>query len=89
MEAMAAGLPVVASRAGATPEVVLDGVTGVLVPPGEPGLLAEALVELLADPTTRDRMGQAGMHRASDFTLPRVAAAFLEAAFSASGSAAR
>jgi glycosyltransferase involved in cell wall biosynthesis len=81
LEAMAAGLPVVAVRAGATPEVVPDGVAGLLVPEGEPGPLADALISLLRDGELRQRMGTAGIQRARDFDLPRVATTFLDALF--------
>jgi glycosyltransferase involved in cell wall biosynthesis len=60
LEAMAAGLPVVASAAGAIPEAVTDGVQGVLVPPGDPEALAGALEKLLGDPQARRRMGESG-----------------------------
>jgi colanic acid/amylovoran biosynthesis glycosyltransferase len=60
MEAMSAGLPVVASRISGIPELVLDGVNGLLVPPGRAEPLADALVALTSDPGLRDRLGQAG-----------------------------
>lgn len=60
MEAMAAGLPVVASRLSGIPELVEDGVSGILVPPADPSSLATALAELAADPDRRRRMGAAG-----------------------------
>jgi glycosyltransferase involved in cell wall biosynthesis len=63
LEAMAAGLPVVASAVGGTPEIVDDGTTGLLVPPGDPGALARALESLLTDPERRARMGTAGWER--------------------------
>jgi glycosyltransferase involved in cell wall biosynthesis len=66
LEAMAAHLPVVATATGGTPDVVVDGETGFLVPPGDPPALARALGRLLADPGLRDRMGQAGRHRISE-----------------------
>ena len=64
LEAMAAGKPVVATRAGGTPEVVVDGETGILVPPENPTDLRAALVALAADPDRRRRMGEAGRARA-------------------------
>jgi len=60
IEASACELPVVATRVGGVSEAVLDGETGLLVPPGDPGALADACLELLADPERRQRMGQAG-----------------------------
>jgi len=63
LEAMATGLPVVATAVGGTPEVVVDGVTGLLVPPRDPVALAQAIERLLADPELRHRMGQAGRER--------------------------
>ncbi len=63
LDAMAMGLAVVGTRAGGIPEAVEDGVTGVLVPPGQSDALADALVRLLADPERRRRMGAAGQAR--------------------------
>lgn len=60
VEAAACGLPVVASRVGGVGEVVLDGETGLLVPPGDAVALADALGRLLDDPSLRARMGEAG-----------------------------
>jgi L-malate glycosyltransferase len=60
VEASACGLPVVASRVGGLPEVVVDGKTGILVPPGDTKALAGALDELIASPELRDRLGRAG-----------------------------
>lgn len=59
LEAMAAGLPVVASRVGGIPEVVQDGATGILVPPGDPGALASAVIGLLRDRERARRLGDA------------------------------
>jgi glycosyltransferase involved in cell wall biosynthesis len=74
LEAMAAGLPVLASRVGGLTELVADGVTGVLVEPGHPGALARALEALLGDPATRSSMGAAGRERvAREFTVRRMA----------------
>jgi glycosyltransferase involved in cell wall biosynthesis len=66
IEAMAAGLPVVAPTAGGTPEVVEDGETGLLVPPGKAQPLTDALLRLAKDPMLRRRMGEAGRARAVD-----------------------
>jgi glycosyltransferase involved in cell wall biosynthesis len=63
LEAMAAGLPVVATNVGGTPEVVVDGETGFLVPPRDPKALADAIVRLINDPELRKRFGQAGRER--------------------------
>jgi glycosyltransferase involved in cell wall biosynthesis len=60
LEAMALGLPVVASAVGGVPEVVQDGVTGALVPPEDPRALAAALEPLLIDAGLRARYGRAG-----------------------------
>jgi glycosyltransferase involved in cell wall biosynthesis len=64
LEAMAAGLPVVASRVGGVPELVVDGETGLLVATGSPEELAAALERLIAEPQLRQRLGAAGRARA-------------------------
>ena len=63
LEAMACETPVVASAVGGILEVVVDGETGILVPPAKPDALAAALTRLLNDPEARRRMGQAGRKR--------------------------
>lgn len=74
LEAMLAGLPVVATRASAIPEIVVDGVTGVLVEPGDADGVARALADLLADPARRAALGAAGRERAlSEFSVARMA----------------
>jgi len=75
LEAMACGTAVVASRTGGIPEVVADGETGLLVPPGEPAPLAAALNALLTDPGRAAQLGQAGRKRAvSEFSWAAIAA---------------
>jgi len=64
LEAMGAGLPVVATRVGGVHEAVLDGETGRLVPPGDPDALAAALRPLLEAPALRAALGRAGAERA-------------------------
>jgi alpha-maltose-1-phosphate synthase len=74
LEAMACGTPVVASAVGGIPEVVADGETGLLVPPGDPGILAAALGRLLADPGRGAKLGSAGRRRVEDrFSWERIA----------------
>jgi L-malate glycosyltransferase len=63
LDAMACGKPVVATAAGGIPEVVEDGVTGVLVPPKDHQALADAIVMLLNDAAMRKRLGSAGLAR--------------------------
>ncbi len=65
VEAMCAGLPVVATAVGGNAEAVQDGVTGILVPPDQPEKLAAALLELLNDPDRSRQMGAAGRVRAA------------------------
>jgi len=63
LEAMAAGLPVVASAVGGVPELVRDGETGALVPPGDSAALAQAIRRIACDPALRDRLGESGRQR--------------------------
>ncbi len=63
VEAMAVGLPVVATRVGGVPDVVVDGETGILVPSHSSNALASAIVKLLKDKNMRKRMGEAGRRR--------------------------
>jgi glycosyltransferase involved in cell wall biosynthesis len=61
LEGFAAGLPVIASRVGSLPSLVTDGVTGVLVTPGDPTALAQAVRELAADPRRVEEMSRAAL----------------------------
>lgn len=63
LEAMARGLPVIATRVGGMPELVIDGHTGLLVPTGDPVVLANAILTLWRDPARRISMGRAGRER--------------------------
>ena len=71
-EAMAAGVPVVASRVGGLPDLVEDGGSGLLVRPGEPEHLARALVSLLLDPEAARRMGERGRSLAASRSHDRL-----------------
>jgi glycosyltransferase involved in cell wall biosynthesis len=71
LEAMAVGVPPVATAVGGIPEVVTDGVDGRLVPPGRPAELARALQELAASPEARTALGRAAAQRAGDFDVAR------------------
>jgi len=73
LEAMLAGLPVVATRVSAVPEIVADRETGLLVEVGDAAAVAAALTDLLADPARRRSLGQAGVARArAEFSVARM-----------------
>lgn len=76
MEAMSVGRPVVATRVGGLIDLVVNGETGLLVPPGDPKALREAIERLLVDSTLRVRMGQAGRRKVVEFKasaiVPRI-----------------
>jgi glycosyltransferase involved in cell wall biosynthesis len=76
LEAMLAGVPVVATSVGSVAEAVLDGVTGSLVAPDDPGALTDALGRLLADVSARARLGKAGRRHALGFTQASMTAAY-------------
>jgi len=66
LEAMCFGCPSVATAVGGIPEVVESGVSGLLVPPGDPGALARSVESLIADPALRASLGAAARRRAAD-----------------------
>jgi glycosyltransferase involved in cell wall biosynthesis len=78
LEAMASGLPVIASRIAGNEELVVPGETGILVPPDDPDALREALRRLLVDERERERMGRAARRRVeADFRWDTTAAGYL------------
>lgn len=90
LEAMRAGLPVVASDTGGIPEAVVDSETGLLAPPGDPVRLEQCLRALIADAGLRRRMGDAGRRRfLTRFTFDRMVTATLALYKEAVGPAAR
>ncbi len=78
VEGMRAGLPIVGSATGGIPEVVREGETGLLCPPGDPAAFATAIDKLLADPGRRARMGAAARERARRYSWDRLAPQVLE-----------
>jgi glycosyltransferase involved in cell wall biosynthesis len=80
LEAMASGTPVVASRVGGVPEIVVDGETGFLVPPGDVAALHDALARVLSDAALAQRLGANARALVLErFTWQRVAERCLEA----------
>lgn len=77
LEGMAAGLPVIATRVGALPELVTDGETGLLIPPGDSKALADAIFRLTSSPSEARSMGEAGRLRADQFSMKKMTHAYL------------
>jgi glycosyltransferase involved in cell wall biosynthesis len=79
LEAMAAGRPVVATRVGGVPEIVEDGVTGLLVPPRDPERLAGGIVRLLGDKHEAEAMGRRGLELVREkFTIEKMVRSYEE-----------
>lgn len=79
LEAMASGLPIVASSVGGLPEVVVDKETGFLIPPGDPTKLAEKLKLLITDRRLRRKMGVRGRERVESlFSIDKMSASVLD-----------
>jgi glycosyltransferase involved in cell wall biosynthesis len=81
IEAMAGGNPVIASNIGGIPEIVIDGETGILVPPSDPAALRAAMAKLLGDDALCRRMGKAAKRRAAEYeasaVVPRIEETYL------------
>jgi len=79
LEAMACGTPIVATKVGGLPELILDGETGMLVPPEDERAMADALLKILRDRDLAARLGGAGRSRAiADFSEKKMQAAWIE-----------
>jgi glycosyltransferase involved in cell wall biosynthesis len=81
LEAMACGVPVVATRVGGVPDVIEDGVHGLLVEPGDPEGLARAMIALLSDDALRERVQQAAHRQVQARYSTRAVLAELEALY--------
>jgi glycosyltransferase involved in cell wall biosynthesis len=69
MEATSIGLPIVATSVGGVPQVVSDGVEGLIVPPGDPERLADAVQRVVDDPVLRERLGRAAREKSAMFDV--------------------
>jgi glycosyltransferase involved in cell wall biosynthesis len=82
MEAMAMGRPIIASRIGGLTDIIVDGQTGLLVPPGDPQALGEAIQSLLDDPEQRECMTMMARQRVLEFqaksVVPRIEQVYRE-----------
>jgi N-acetyl-alpha-D-glucosaminyl L-malate synthase BshA len=72
LEAMACGAPVVSTRVGGVPEMIEDGVTGILESPGAVEAMARRAIDLLRDPAGHRAMAEAAVRRAQDFSVERI-----------------
>jgi len=71
-QAMATGLPIVATAIDGNAEAVSDGVNGILVPPANPSALSKAVIKLLNNPQLAKQLGQAGKKRAAEFSAEKM-----------------
>ncbi len=79
LEAMSAGLPVIATNVGGNPELVIDGTTGVLIQPDDVSVLAAAIIDLLRDDEKRKKMGDAGFVKAKkEFSIEKMVRSYEE-----------
>lgn len=72
LEAMAAGLPIIATRTGGIPEIVENGINGILVPPRDSAALAKGIIELLRDNKMREKMGNASLQMVKNFSIDKM-----------------
>ena len=73
LEAMACGVPIVASKIGGVPDVVKDGENGLLVPPRDSGALTDAIIYLLENEDTREKMGKIGRRKVEEYSWENIA----------------
>jgi glycosyltransferase involved in cell wall biosynthesis len=78
LDALDYGLPIVASDVGGIPDIIVDGETGVLVPPADPAALKNAILALRSDSTRRHALGRAAREAAGRFTPERMVVAYLD-----------
>jgi len=78
LEAMACGTPVVASQVGGLAFLVQDGITGFVVPDGNPEILADRLTRLILEPNLSEKLGQQAAAYAQDYAWPKIAARILQ-----------
>jgi glycosyltransferase involved in cell wall biosynthesis len=79
LEAMASGVPAIGSNTGGIPDIIEDGVNGLLVPPGDPDALAEAIIRILEDQDLADRFREAGLETVKGrFSWDKISDQFIE-----------